>query len=94
MPNELKIFISHKMPGDTSRANDIGSSLALYSGNRVKISHAGQFRKGEAWMPKIQTELDSANWLIYLHTKPDEDWKFCIFECGYFLRKQSPRLAL
>jgi hypothetical protein len=42
-------------------------------------------------MTKIQTELDSANWLIYLHTKPDEAWQFCIFECDYFLGKQSPK---
>jgi hypothetical protein len=88
MPNELKIFISHKMPSDTDRANQIGSKLALYSGNKVKVSHAGKFRVGDDWMAKIKRELDRANWLIYLHTDPGEDWEFCIFECGYFLGKR------
>jgi hypothetical protein len=86
---ELKIFISHKMPSDTARANEIGSKLALFSGDRVRVSHAGKFRIGEEWMPKIRQEIDSANWLIYLHTGPDEDWQFCMVECGYFLGKQA-----
>jgi hypothetical protein len=88
MPNELKIFISHKMPSDTTLANDIGSRLALFSGERVKVSHAGKFRIGEKWRSKVEEELDTADWLIYLHTDPDEDWQFCLFECGYFLGKQ------
>jgi hypothetical protein len=87
MSNELKLFISHKMPSDTTLANDIGSKLALFSGERVKVSHAGKFRLGEKWRPKIEKELNTADWLIYLHTDPDEDWQFCLFECGYFLGK-------
>ena len=90
MPDELKIFISHKMPSDTTLANDIGSKLAVFAGQRVKVSHAGKFRVGEKWRPKLEQELDTANWLIYLHTDPDEDWQFCLYECGYFTGKRKP----
>src|SRR5260370_42630111 len=78
------------MPSDTVLANDIGSKLALYAGQNVKVSHAGKFRVGEKWRPKLEQELDIANWLIYLHTNPDEDWQFCLYECGYFSGKRRP----
>lgn len=81
---ELRIFISHKMPTDTTLAEAIGSKLALYGGNQVKVTHAGQFRYGEEWRKKIQEELNKTNWLIFLYTNQDEDWGFCLFECGYF----------
>jgi hypothetical protein len=90
MPETLKIFISHKMPSDTTLANDIGSKLAVFAGQRVKVSHAGKFRVGEKWRPKLEQELDTANWLIYLHTDPDEDWQFCLYECGYFSGRKHP----
>ena len=82
----LRIFISHKMPSDTALAQHIGSRLALYGGNQIKVTHAGKFRYGENWRPRIQKELDEAHWLIYMYTDQDEDWGFCLFECGYFRR--------
>ena len=86
MEDALRIFISHKMPVDTDLAQQIGSRLALYGGNQIKVTHAGKFRYGENWRARIQQELDQAHWLIYLYTDPDEDWGFCLFECGYFNR--------
>jgi hypothetical protein len=80
----LRIFISHKMPTDTALAEQIGSKLALYAGNQVTVTHAGQFRYGENWRARIHTELDAADWLIFLYTDQDEDWGFCLYECGYF----------
>jgi hypothetical protein len=50
----------------------------------VKVTHAGQFRYGEKWRERIQEELGTAHWLIFLYTDQDEDWGFCLFECGYF----------
>ena len=84
MADVLRIFISHKMPTDTPLAEAIGKNLALYSGNQVKVTHAGQFRYGEQWRQRIEQELDEADWLILLYTDPDEDWGFCLYECGYF----------
>jgi hypothetical protein len=86
MEDALRIFISHKMPTDSDLAQQIGSRLALYGGNQIKVTHAGKFRYGENWRSRIQQELDQAHWLIYLYTDPDEDWGFCLFECGYFNR--------
>ena len=84
MEGPLRIFISHKMPTDTPLAQEIGSKLALYAGNQVKVAHAGTFRYGDAWRQRIQEELDQTHWLILLYTDQDEDWGFCLFECGYF----------
>src|SRR5262245_35289716 len=89
MDNILRIFISHKMPTDTPLAEAIGKNLALYGGNQVRITHAGQFRYGEKWRDRIERELDEATWLIFLYTDPDEDWEFCLYECGYFRRSME-----
>src|SRR5215211_7814353 len=84
MADVLRIFISHKMPTDTPLAQEVGSKLALYAGSQVKVTHAGQFRYGEKWRERIQEELGTAHWLIFLYTDQDKDWGFCLFECGYF----------
>jgi hypothetical protein len=82
--NSLRIFISHKMPTDTAMAEEIGSKLALFGGNQVTVTHAGKFRYGDKWRERIEEELTNADWLIFLATGQNEDWGFCLFECGYF----------
>jgi TIR domain len=79
---DLRIFVSHKMPSDTPMAQEIGDKLALYGGNRVKVMHAGNFRYGENWRKRIQEELEKSDWLILLFTESNEDWAFCLWECG------------
>lgn len=86
MADVLRIFISHKMPTDTPLAQYIASRLALYGGNQVNVTHAGRFRYGADWAEEIERELKQAHWLIYLCTDQNEDWGFCLFECGYFRR--------
>ena len=56
MEDALRIFISHKMPTNTALAQQIGSRLALYGGNQIKVTHAGKFRYGENWRARIQQE--------------------------------------
>lgn len=92
----LRIFISHKMPSDTALAESIGRRLTLYAGNQATIAHAGRFRYGQNWRNEIQVELEKADWLIFLMTEQDEDWGFCLFECGYFrsLMNANPRRRL
>ena len=84
MESSLRIFISHKMPTDTGLAEEIGSRLALYGGSQVTIAHAGRFRYGDKWRERIEEELRAADWLIFLNTGQNEDWGFCLYECGYF----------
>ena len=91
MTDSLRIFISHKMPTDTLLAEEIGARLALFGGNRVFVSHAGRFRYGNRWREEIQRALDAADWLIFLATGQNEDWGFCLFECGYFSNRMSER---
>ena len=89
MTDALRVFISHKMPTDTPLAEAIGGNLALYAGNQLVVSHAGTFRYGEKWREKIEEELDKADWLIFLATGQNEDWAFCLYECGYFISKPT-----
>jgi hypothetical protein len=91
MADTLRIFISHKMPTDTPLAEAIGARLALFGGNQVILSHAGRFRRGDRWRQAIERELDAADWLIFLATGQNEDWGFCLFECGYFSTRMSGR---
>jgi hypothetical protein len=72
------------MPSDTALAQQIGQKLALYAGRQVAVTHAGRFRYGDQWRKRVQEELNNAHWLIFLFTDQDEDWGFCLFECGYF----------
>jgi len=80
----LEIFISHKMPTDTPVAEEIGSRLSLYAGNEVRVTHAGQFPYGVNWRKLIEDAINKADWFILLCTNQDEDWAFCLFECGLF----------
>lgn len=84
MPDTLRIFISHKMPADSSLAQEVSQKLGLFGADRIKVVHAGQFPSGDTWRSSIERELDEAHWLILLHTDRDSDWNFCMFECGYF----------
>ena len=57
--------------------------LALYGASLVRVVHAGDFRYGDNWRENIEKELSDADWLLYLFTDQDEDWGFCLFECGF-----------
>ncbi len=80
----LEIFISHKMPTDTPLAEEIGSRLSLYAGNEVRVTHAGQFSYGVNWRKTIEDAINKTDWFILLCTNQDEDWAFCLYECGLF----------
>src|SRR4029453_18836856 len=84
MADPLRIFISHKMPIDTHKAERISSRLSLYGRERVKCTHAGVFPVGIDWREKVDRELENTDWLILLYTSKNQDWSFCMNECGYF----------
>ena len=77
------------MPSDTALAAEIGGKLALFGGALIEVKHAGMFRYGENWRQNIQEYLSEADWLVYLFTDQDEDWGFCLFECGFFRGKME-----
>jgi hypothetical protein len=81
---DLKVFVSHKMPTDTALAEAIANRLRKHSAGKVNAVHAGMFRSGEKWRDRVETEIRTSDWLIFIHTDPDDDWQFCLFECGLF----------
>ena len=46
MGDALTIFISHKMPKDSTAASLVGQLIASNSGSKIKIIAAENFQKG------------------------------------------------
>ncbi|MGO7659731.1 hypothetical protein ACC702_33945 [Rhizobium ruizarguesonis] len=83
----MRIFISHKMPVDTKAVQDFGEKLALYAGQSIEISHAGQFEKGADFRDKIEDAIKQSDVFILFYTSETYDWSFCMLECGLFKAK-------
>jgi hypothetical protein len=81
---EMKIFISHKMPKDSDAALAIGQLIALYSGNKISIILAEDFRKGSPLTSDITAAIQGADIFILLYTGEDQDWGYCLLEAGQF----------
>jgi hypothetical protein len=80
----ITIFVSHKMPKDSIAAQKIGNLIALYSGNKIKILVAEDFKKGGRLDPEITKAIQSSDIFILLYTGEDEDWGYCLKEAGMF----------
>lgn len=91
-PKELRIFISYKMLAHNGLAKQIGELLSRHNTQSVIVVHAGLFQPGKNYRELIRTELDRTHWLIFLkldadgNIDKDENWEYCMFECGFFDR--------
>jgi hypothetical protein len=82
LEQKLKIFVSYKLAEvDTARA--IVQALRGASA-KLDIQFADEIPAGTKWRDFIVDHTATANWLILLMTDPDEDWDWCLFECGLF----------
>jgi hypothetical protein len=86
---KLNIFISHKIPADTTLAKKIGSKLARFGANRVVVRFAEQYPYGDNWREHIQSDINKSDMMIYLHTGEYDDWLYCLFECGMFVNRPN-----
>jgi hypothetical protein len=84
MGDALTIFISHKMPKDSTAASLVGQLIASNSGSKIKIIAAENFQKGGRLTPEITAAIQSADIFILLYTGEDEDWGYCLLEAGQF----------
>jgi hypothetical protein len=87
-------FISHKH-ADSDIANVIRSFVTMSTGGRVTV-----FQSSSAWAdtPKVgrnlNKQLRETLWktsvVILVYTVPDQDWNYCMWECGVASHPQSP----
>ena len=93
-PAKPKLFISHKHV-DGKIADVIRSFITMSSGGHVAV-HQSSSPLADA--PKVgrnlNKQLRQALWkssvVILVYTAPDQDWNYCMFECGVASHPQSP----
>lgn len=90
------LFISHKH-SDAVIANVLASFVRMWSGGKVEVFQSTS-TKEKTGRPAIggvlRNELMNYLWrtqcLILLYTSPDQDWGYCMWECGVAMHPQSP----
>jgi hypothetical protein len=88
------LFISHKHV-DKRIADVITRFIRMGSGGRVEV-----YQSSNAWAEgpqvgrNLNRELKEALWktsvFIMVYTSPDQDWNYCMWECGVASHPQSP----
>lgn len=95
-----KLFISHKhAPTDMEIARVIGDFAEAKSGARVKV-HLSSSREfeGPRFGKSLNAELRAVLWktdvLVLVYTAADQDWQYCMWECGVATDSQSPNTRI
>ncbi len=83
MPDQLKIFLSHKLRSRDA-AQKIAAALAAFAGDRVLVFCSANYPPGINWEQEIRSALDQSSWLILLYDIPEDNQDWCMFETGYF----------
>lgn len=89
-----RLFISHRHD-DSDIADVLRSFVNSRSGGRVTVfqsssSMAEGPRIGRQLNKELMANLWQANMLILLYTASDQDWSYCMWECGVALDPGSP----
>jgi hypothetical protein len=98
MDNEPSLFISHKHAD-----KQIAKVLADFIGERgvgkikVHLSSSPHFQ-GPIFGPSLNAQLRQALWkteaLILVYTSEEQDWSYCMWECGMAMHPESPNTNL
>lgn len=94
--NPPLVFISHKH-SDRAIANVVRSFVTERTSNKVKVFQSSESGT-QAVTPEIgrtlNDELRKALWeckaVILVYTTPDQDWGYCMWECGVATNPESP----
>jgi hypothetical protein len=92
------LFISHKH-SDRRIADVVRDFISKYSGGRVDIFQSSSpWAVGPRVAHNLNKELKSALWraqaLILIYTVPDQDWHYCMWECGVATNEESAESRL
>ena len=93
MPKERSLFISHKHV-DHKIANVLGEFAKERSLGRVKVhlSSDPNFegpKIGKSLTDQLKQALRNTNTVVLLYTSADQDWSYCMWECGVALDPET-----
>jgi hypothetical protein len=98
MPRHL-LFISHKH-ADRQIAKVLGQFIEERTAGQIEVhlSSSPDFQGPRFGKKALNAQIKDALWktelLILLYTSADQDWSYCMWECGMALHPQSPDTTL
>ena len=97
-PNHVELFISHKH-FDRQIAEVLGRFIEERSAARIKVylSSSPDFpgpRFGKALNAQLRDALWRTELLILVYTSADQDWSYCMWECGMAAHPHGPNTTL
>ena len=82
-PNaEYKVFFSHKVE-DEKVTHAIIDLIERHT-ERVRCFMSKSIEKGTNWRQTIAEQLTLSSFLVLVFTDPNKDWKWCLYETGFF----------
>jgi hypothetical protein len=92
------LFISHKH-ADSNIAQVLAEFVETRSNNQIKVhlSSSPDFQ-GPKFGKNLNAQLREALWnsdvLLLVYTSPDQDWQYCMWECGVATHPMSPDTSI
>ena len=88
------LFISHRH-ADRPIADALRKFVTDRSGGRIAVfqsssAEAENARVGRELQKELKEHLWAAGIVILVYTSPEEDWSYCMWECGVATHPQSP----
>jgi hypothetical protein len=80
---KLDIFLSHKCE-DAVAAATIQKHLQLYGNGEIRIFLSEDLKPGTKWRNELIGSLANADCVLLLYTGSQQDWSWCLYECGFF----------
>jgi hypothetical protein len=92
------LFISHRHD-DQPIADVMRKFISDRSGGRVTVyqsssAYADSPRVGRELHRELKENLWTAGVVILIYTSPDEDWSYCMWECGVATGPESPETKI
>ncbi|MFO0697923.1 MAG: hypothetical protein U0236_01750 [Nitrospira sp.] len=92
------LFISHKH-ADSKIADTLTSFVRGRTGGRLSVYQSSSFFAegpdvGRSLSRQIRTAVAAASVVILVYTSPDQDWNYCMWECGIASDPESPEAKI
>lgn len=97
-PARPLLFISHRH-ADRPIADAVRSFVTDRSGGRIAVFQSSSAQADNARVGReLQRELKEALWaagvVVLVYTSPEEDWSYCMWECGVATHPASPETKI
>lgn len=100
MPNETKplLFISHKT-SDKLIADEIAKFVEGRTGGNVRVFQSSSFatespKVGRSLNRELREKAAEASVVVLIYTYPDQDWNYCMWECGIASDPATPEAKI